>query len=255
MRRLKIIQVNIYKGKYLGDLVKFLKKEDADVVTMQEVTKGDLGLDGAGADSFNVIKSALGLNGFFNNDFVIFDMPGSMHGNAVLSKFPIISTGVIRLNKFDAMNLKDFNDQAKFPYFPRSIAQANLDVNGVEVAAMSVHGAWTAPPTDTPEVLRQAEMIANHLRSFGNEPFLLGGDFNMPPQMKVIEKINSVAQNFMRGSGIIQTTNPKVHKIAPRGYLIDYIFASKHFKLGSIKAPEVLVSDHLPVVAEVEFSK
>jgi len=70
---------------------------------------------------------------------------------------------------------------------------------------------------------------------------------------KTLGLISSAANNLMVGSNVPMTTHPKIHKIAPRGFLVDYIFASKHFKLQSLKVPQVLVSDHLPVVAELEI--
>ena len=135
----------------------------------------------------------------------------------------------------------------------RSLVQATIQLENLTIIAISVHGAWTAPPTDNEETIRQANLIASHLKSLGDAPFILGGDLNMPPESKVVGIISQAASNLMLDSGIKQTTHPTVHKIAPRGYLIDYVFTSKHFKKISIEAPEVLVSDHLPVIATLEI--
>jgi len=253
MHKLKVIQVNIYKGKYLDALIEFLKKEDADFVTMQEVTAGAMGNhQDKKAVLFEIIRDSLGMHGVFHNDVRLASDLESLHGNAVLSKYPIVESDQIILKEFRPFTDKEFNNPEFFPDFPRSIVDASVDFNGKLLHVLSVHGAWTAPPTDTPDALRQAELIAKHLKSL-KSPFLLGGDMNTTSDMQVIKIIETAAVNLLQGSGITYTTHPTMHKIAPRKLAVDYIFASKEFKKISIEAPEVLVSDHLPVVAELEM--
>ena len=59
-RVLKFIQINIYKGKYFEALLDFLKKQDADVITMQEVTVGGFNLtDDKSVNLFEILKEKL----------------------------------------------------------------------------------------------------------------------------------------------------------------------------------------------------
>ena len=81
----------------------------------------------------------------------------------------------------------------------------------------------------------------------------MGGDLNAIPQSKTVGNINRVARNLMMDSGILATTNVKIHKIAPRAYLVDYIFTSSHFDLVKLSVPNITVSDHLPVIASIEY--
>ena len=133
------------------------------------------------------------------------------------------------------------------------MVSAECDLNGQKIRAISWHGAWTAPPTDTEETLRQAKLVTDYL-TFLKEPFILGCDMNAVPQGKSAGLINQSANNLMMNSGVLQTNHPKVHKIAPRGFLIDYIFTSSHFKLKKLEVPQFTISDHLPVIAELEFN-
>ena len=57
----------------------------------------------------------------------------------------------------------------------------------------------------------------------------------------------------MMNLGIVQTLNPRVHFLKDHGFLVDYIFGSKHMKADSIEVSDVDVSDHLPVVAQLDF--
>ncbi len=253
MQKIKFIQVNIFKGKYLDTLVDFLRKEKPDFVSMQEVSSGwmNLGTDKT-LNLFEYLKAELGYYGAFCNDFKMIAHPESVQGNVVLSRYPISSNQQVILSAFRPITDEEFVDPAIFPQLPRSILDATVDISGRQIHVLSVHGAWTAPPIDTPETLRQADLIKKHLEGL-SEPFIMGGDLNTTPDKQVIGQISKAANNLVTGSDIKYTTHPTVHKIAPRALLVDYIFASPEFKKIRIDAPEILVSDHLPVVAELEL--
>lgn len=253
MKLIKFIQVNIYKGKYLDPLIDFLRQEKPDIVSMQEVAYGDVSYHhDKTINLFEYIKEKTGLDGYFRGDQKFADSSESLFGNAVLTKLPITGFEILSLKKFRPVTLAEFENSAIFPYLARLAVDVMIDVGGRAVHAISWHGAWTAPPRDTKETLKQASMVGSYLKSL-TAPFILGTDMNNIPGSKTVEIIESVANNLMTGSQVKQTTHPKIHKIAPKGYLVDYIFTSPDFKLKSLTVPEVLVSDHLPVVAELEF--
>lgn len=246
----KVVQVNIYKGQYLKDLVKFLKVENPDVICMQEVTGGIANLCDNPGDLFIKLKHELGLDGVFNADYHLSDGDGFM-GNAVLTRFKIKHKNVVILNEHDIISLEASNSSSFWQNGPRHLLDCTVDLPEEEnIHFMSVHSAWTAPPTDTLETIRQANVIASYLKSL-ERPYILCGDFNAVIQGKTIGIINDVANNLMFNSGVLETTNPKVHKISPRGYLIDYIFASKDIRINRLTVPKITVSDHLPIVAEL----
>lgn len=258
MRLLKFIQVNIYKGKYLDELLEFLKREDADIIAMQEVTIGGFNFyyKDKNANLFEILKKEIGVHAIYHGDLKLKGHPGSFLGNAVFSKFKIVDHQVVVLKKFKPVTLDELDGKGANiirRQIDRHLLDATLDVDGRTIHAISVHGAWTAPPIDTEENLRQARLIVNHLNSLGNRPFIIGGDLNMPPNTHVIEMISKVARNLMLDSGVVGTLNPRVHEIAPRNFMVDYIFVSNHFKVKFLKVPEVDVSDHLPVVAQLKF--
>lgn len=249
---IKFIQVNIYKGMYLDSLLDFLKKEDADFISMQEVTWGVQNLcQDKELNLFDYIKLKLNLFGVYNVDFNILEGVGSQ-GNVVLSRWPILDHTVVILKNQIDVSKKESDDPSFFPIGPRHLLSAKIKLENRFIHVISWHGAWTAPPADTRETLRQTRMVVDYLEGL-KEPFIMGGDLNAIPQSKTINMLNKVAVNLMEGSGVIQTTHPTVHKIIPRGFLIDYVFTSFHFKLEKLVVPQVTISDHLPVVALLKF--
>ena len=254
---LKVIQVNIYKGRYLDELAKFLKGQKPDFITMQEVTTGSFNnYPEKDLDLFSELKKRLAMTGVYHGDLKLEGQTKSRMGNAVFSRWPIVKRQVIALKTFRPVTLDELDgSQAEVirPQIDRHLLDVTLDLGGRCIHVISVHGAWTAPPIDNHENLRQAKIITGHLKSLTDQPFIVGGDLNMPPATKVIAAISKQANNLMLGSGVVGTLNQKVHKIAPRNFLVDYIFCSKNFRLKSLKVPRVTVSDHLPVVVELEF--
>ncbi len=258
MKNFKFIQINIYKGKYLENLLDFLIGENPDAIAMQEVTVGAINpYKDKVVNLFDILKNELKMDGVFESMIQFKDLKNSLLGSAIFTKFPIAKSQVITLKTFRPVTLDEVDGSKAFiirPQLARNLIDVVLRVNNQNVHAMCWHGAWTAPPTDTLETLRQAKIVAGYLKSL-NDPFILGGDLNNTIESETVGLINAVAKNLMFGVDAKATTHPKVHRIAPRGFLIDYIFVSKHFKLKRIDVPEVTVSDHLPVVAEVEIAK
>lgn len=250
---IKFIQINIFKGKYLDALVDFLKQEQPDFVAMQEVSSGPVNLYKGKDDLFATIKSETGLEGVFDPVQMFVDAPKAAFGNAVFSRFPIKESSVVILSRFRSVTLEEFANPEFWPQLSRHVLDVTVDLGGTKLDVMSWHGAWTPFPQDTKETLKQAQLLADYLGSY-KEPFVLGCDANAVPESKTIGLVNEAAVNLMTNSVVKQTTHPTAHKIAPRGYLIDYIFASPDLELKSLTVPEVLVSDHLPVIAELELA-
>jgi len=253
MREMKFIQINIYKGKYLDAFVDFLKQENPDIVAMQEVTSGDVSYyHDKTVDVFEYVKAKTGFDGYFGSNLKFADSAESLFGNAVLTKLPITGSKVLSLKEFRPVIPSELEDRSIFPYLARLAVDAMIDVDGRTVHAISWHGAWTAPPRDTQETLRQANMVESYLKSLA-APFIIGADVNNIPGSKTIEVVERVANNLMTGSQVEQTTHPKIHKIVPKGYLVDYIFTSTDFICNSLEVPQITISDHLPVIAKVEI--
>lgn len=255
--KLKHIQINIYKGKYLDSLILFLKKENPDFISMQEVTWGFLNhFEDKEVNLFEKLKDSLSMEGVCNFDWKVKGNVGSL-GNAVFSKFPIIDYKVTVLREPKEIDFEFVESEKGFPEAPRHFIDAICRVNNANVHVMSWHGAWTAPPVDTNETLRQSGIVRRYVDELNsnNAPFLIGCDLNSTMDKKTVRLISEVTNNLMIGKQIKQTTHPEIHKIAPRGFLVDYIFISKHFRSKSLHVPEIIVSDHLPVIAELELKE
>lgn len=251
-RFVKFIQLNIYKGKFLNKIVDFLKEEKPDFASLEEVTRGSVNFwKDKSIDTAVYIKEALRYEEVYNYDFQVKNPPGAF-GLAVLSRFPIKRTNILRLREPQTVEFAKTKDKKWFPLIPRQLLDSEVDYQGTDLHIMTWHGAWTPTPADTEETLRQARLVSDYLRGT-SKPFILGVDANALPESKTISLINKVANNLMTGAGVKYTTNPKIHKARPKAFPIDFIFTSHHFKLISLKVPQITISDHFPVIAQLEF--
>lgn len=252
---IKIIQINIYRGKFLNELVNFLKEQRPDFICAQEVTGGSQNLfEDKSINLFEFTRRELKMYGVYNHDFTVSDRKDSFQANAVFCRFPIVGSKVLVLKPHEFVKNENVKKRVMFKKAPRHVLDAIVAVADLKIHIMSWHGAWTAPPSDDTRTLGNAQLVVSYIKSLGNQPFILCGDLNNIIGSKTVGLIETVANNLMLGRDIKQTTHPKIHKIVPRGYLVDYIFVSKHFKLQKLEVAEVTISDHLPVVAELLFS-
>ena len=126
--RIKFIQVNIYKGRFLDNLLDFLKSEKPDIVSSQEVTAGEVNLcQDKSANLFETIKNELGFDGVYHADLNFSDMPAARFGNAVFSRFPILDKKVVVLKDFRPITYDELEGDAAYdirPKIPRHLLDA-----------------------------------------------------------------------------------------------------------------------------------
>lgn len=248
--KLKVIQLNIWRGKLLTNALQFINEENPDIILLQEVYSTELSgmpvthrLYQALQEKLPEYKSAYGAA--FTDTTKLGDIES---GNAIFSKFEILET----TNTFFDVPYKTFDEQSQtdFSYNPQTILGAKLDVNGVEVNAFSVHGIWGRDGLDSDRRLQMGKIIIEQIQ--GKKNVILGGDFNLRPDTKTVKNIEQHVESVF-GETLTRTFNLE-HKKAG-GYktaAVDMLFASRNIKVISKKCPDINVSDHLPLVVEFE---
>ena len=79
-----------------------------------------------------------------------------------------------------------------------------------------------------------------------DKPAVLMGDFNMTPDHAALKPLVEDADIQYLDTGFTFPSDAPVKKI-------DYIFANKYVKVENVYVPDLVVSDHRPIVAEIEF--
>lgn len=130
-------------------------------------------------------------------------------------------------------------------------------LNGQSLHIVHPHGI-SKPGTklDTPERLHQSESILKHIKSLPQGDIVLCGDFNLMPDTESIHMIeHSGLRNLIAEFGITNTRNEISWAKFPgleKQHFADYMFVSEGVKVKSFEVPYNEISDHLPMVLEIE---
>lgn len=250
--RIKLFQLNLYKGFRLKEVIEYIQKERFDVVTLQEVTKGTASPDGV--DCYRALTQKLNMASKLSIDFKPKNDPEGYHGIVTFysRNFTLIKTRSVRLRPFSELDLSN----PDWTITPRSALITRLSLNNKEVEVINTHGAWSQEAVDTPEKIRQATILYNYLKTI-TVPFVLVGDLNMTLGTKVIQMYSSLATNLTEKYGVTNTINLNVHYAKEQlkdGIVVDHMFVSSSLQVIFFDVVTIpTLSDHYGLKAELEL--
>jgi endonuclease/exonuclease/phosphatase family metal-dependent hydrolase len=247
----KIISINLWQGGNLFDaILDFLKKENADILSLNEVYDGtDKNLE-IKYRSYSILPKLLNYPytafapAFINN----LPIGNVAQGNAIFSRFPIQNSKTVFFDIPFNPNYKE--TPGEYEDVPRNMLLTEILIDKTVINCFCVHGVWGKHGNDSERRLKMADTIVNEIKNKKN--VILSGDFNMCPNTKSIDKIETHLTYVFKNE-LKSTFNMKRKTIG--GYataVVDLMFASKNMKVLSHSCPNVDISDHLPLVAEIE---
>ena len=193
----------------------------------QEMLEGDGYINQARA-----VADTLGYSFYFAKAI---DYKGYEYGNALVSKYPIISAKTVPMSLPEELRQKP-------RYEDRAILIAELDVNGSPLTVAVSHFGLT--PEEHGFNVQTAVSELSEIRT----PLVFMGDLNMKPENPLIGKLSSVltdAVSLTPGDNFTFSSDNPYMKI-------DYIFTRGANAL-SFAVSNKVFADHLPVTAELEF--
>lgn len=250
--KIKFVTLNIWEGgKLLDSVVSFVKKEDPDIIVMQEVRNGkDIKFEKR-FRTFGILKEELRYPySVFSPAFLNTTSVGKVdEGNAIFSKVPIISDKVIFFDK----EYGEFNseDSKHFELIPAILQHTVVALNNIKLNVFNVHGAWGFDGKDNKRRLKMSEKIINEIKD--KENVILAGDFNLKPDTKTIQNIEIYLKNVFKDE---LTTTFNMKRKDRGGYstsVVDMVFVSKSIRVLRRFCPRYDISDHLPLVCILEF--
>jgi endonuclease/exonuclease/phosphatase family metal-dependent hydrolase len=253
---MKILTLNLWNGGRLFDAaLSFLQTEHADVMFLQEVYDGhDLGFE----ERFRTVDI---LKTTFPDHYAFFapayrdvrEKEGEIEdGQLILSRWPITQTESLFLDvpygKYDQDGSTDFSQ------FPALVQKAVMDCKGKKITLLNVHGPVNYNGDEDDERrLHLRDIILNNITEYT----IATGDFNMWPTTQTIQTIEQKLNNVFAGEFTTTFNLSRKDLVRFPGYassVVDMMFVSPGFSVVSKAAPQVDVSDHLPLVVEVDFT-
>lgn len=256
--KLKVLTLNIFEGGlFFDNILQFLKREDPDVFCLQEVYNGQTVTLPQYYQSINILQSAFPFYKYhFAPEFLSITIEGKIDvGNAIFSRYPIIegSSHFFNVSYGEYPQVSPNHDYSKHPCNLQycSIVFANSKVN-----LYNVHGVWGTDGSDNKDRLHMSKIIVDQIK--GKKNTILLGDFNVQPETKTIKNIERHLENVFKDE--IQTSFNLAHKDLQKypGYataVVDMFFISKDMKLISKRVSSDDVSDHVPLICELEIGK
>ena len=228
----------------LDAIAEVIREQDPDIVALQEVDR--LRSRSGKADQVVYLAEKLGMYWAYSPSY--FDIETregrGMYGNAVLSKYPIVSSYAHTLWRRGQLMPGEYD----WVIEKRSILETKIDVNGRLINVFSTHLSTTADQRQ----IQTAEIKTLLTQMKG--PKILMGDFNAKPQdpeMKNLSRyVDVLEQSPIKGSQRATWPNGTASTEA-----IDYILVSKEWELKEAKVviEETGASDHNPIVAIISL--
>lgn len=215
----------------LERIANLIKEERADIVALQEV---DRGMERTSKRDLPAEFAKLtGMSCVFSNNWSI---KGGEYGVAILTRFPIIKREHSLLKRVGT------NEQ-------RGLLQTHLQIGDREVVFMNTH--INHSKSDEERLLSVAE-FAPTIKKKSDLPIFFCGDFNATPDSHVYKNMNALLDDTWKLIG--KGDGPTIPAEKPNRR-IDYIWISKDGSIIPLNAhvPNVLYSDHLPLVAEFKL--
>lgn len=238
MAKVSILDWNVWMDENPHNITIFLKQQDADIICCQELFKTTR------YNSPEIIGRGLGyeFHVSLNQEFER-DSEPALVGCGIFSHFPITAQRTMALDVTDEEN-------------PRNYVEVDVRINKMSLTVGTAHLYFSPGFAATERKIEQARALLSVVKP-DEEKFILAGDLNSTPDSKVINMISANLVNI--GPDLREptwTTKPFSYAGFTENKLrwrIDYIFGTKDITKLSSKVVKTNLSDHLPILTEIEI--
>ncbi|RME31420.1 endonuclease/exonuclease/phosphatase family protein [Candidatus Woesearchaeota archaeon] len=238
---LKLVSLNVERGRHLDRFIPFLEKEQADVVCLYEVCKVDLPR----------IAASLGAAHYFvpmctvspGNPF----MPDGkgVQGLAVFTTVPAESEHAFYVGTGEAREFLAPNSEDR----PLVVTTARKDGEAFVIGA--THFTWTADGEANEEQRAAFAKLMTLIQRY--PPMVLCGDFNAPRGKEIFTKFTEYfTDNLPRD--VTSTLDERHHRKPGLKLAVDTIFSVEPYTVSDVRVVEG-VSDHKAIVGRIHLMK
>lgn len=239
--QLKILQWNVWFKEDIVRVVDVLKAHGADVICLQELTKGYVGQ--SHENTWEYIAHQLGYSFHFQEIPIITEDAQWLQANAIFSRYPLEHQMTAWLHKLS--NVEDANDQY------RGYLESSVHVGNTSVTIGTTHLSFNAVAGKDHELNRLLTIVEDRPKRY-----ILTGDLNATPDSRrIAELVKRLQHAGPPYSENTWTTKPfRTHDFyaATLDWRYDYVFTSSDIEVVDARIVSTDVSDHLPVLVTVK---
>lgn len=253
--KLKVMSLNIWHGGVLWDqAVEFIKQQDADVLLLQEAYNGN---DPDSEPRFRMMEEFKTILDYEFSDFteaIVYVTPEGAypHGNAIFSKLPIKSKSFSYFIEPQPGRDTYEDTPENWPTLPSVLQHLELEAPVGTVDVFNMHGVWDLDGDNYSHNRQKMRDIIIRDTS-GKKYAIVAGDSNAKASNQAMQEIEPQLKSVF-GQDLNTTFNMR-RKDNP-GYAsaaVDLMFVSPDITVLSKNCPKVDISDHLPIIAELEI--
>lgn len=245
MQNLKLTSLNIEGDKHLSKVLKFLKREKANVVCLQEVFE----------NNFEIFKSELDMNGeFFPTVNVISETPWAKNTSGLIGVG--ILTDKSLTPRFREIYYRGERNKVKEYIWRkpnsggRVVGWVELIKGGIRFKIATTHFTWSDKGLATDLQRRDIKKLLRVLSGLGE--FVLCGDFNAPRGDEIWSELSKRYKDNIPPE-VQSTIDPKLHRNGALKLVVDGLFSTPEYVVRGVKVKSG-VSDHQAVMGGVSYS-
>ena len=246
---MRLVSLNIWKGKVLQPLTYFLKEyaDKTDIFCFQEIVKDKKDLVSSDGD-FVVYPKVREILGDFNDCFE--NHPPAPHVNR--HDITIFTRKNIEVqNKGDILTFfpEGGDEFISKDFFWRNMHYIQFTQNSKKFTIANFHGLWDGPgKDDNSRRLDQSKKVREFMDTIPGHKILIG-DFNIWPDTESLKILEDGMVNLIEIHNIHSTRSRFVE--FPNKYS-DYALVSPDIKVNDFKVLDYSISDHLPLYLDFE---
>lgn len=243
---MKFISLNIENNKHFERIIPFFRRENPDVVCLQEVLEKD----------FEFIKKELGFDGihqpwsYWNNQKHYPELTREKQGVAIFAK-NITSFGSNFYIGKEENVLKSFEEYITEKDFQKNRALVWVEIESEDKKTYKFI-TTQLPVTKEGEVtdfqMEAIDALLSEIESFGE--FVLCGDMNAPRGKKSFAKISEKYKDNIPKT-YKTSIDQNLHRVKGIQFMVDGLFTTPSYEAKDVRLIDG-VSDHMAVVAEIK---
>ncbi len=235
---IKIISLNIERDRHLNLVLPFLKRQEADVLLLQEVLEKDLN------KLSQSLKMGLVFTPLCRYQKDVTQTP-QVFGLAIFTKLNILSRDIDYY--FGGKGVLPLIVPPKPQKMWRAIIKIVVEKDGDKFCLVNTHFTWT--PDGMPNA-RQRRDFRKMLDLLSSTPELvLCGDFNAQRGREIFDQIAKVYKDNIPSS-VMTTIDQNLHRRKNLQLVVDGLFTTKRYQVQDVEIVDG-VSDHCAIVAHV----
>ena len=246
VRGLKLLQLNLWMGRVLPQVLRTIEREQPDIVCLQEVFNADRTVifPEPMLNGVDDIKQLLGYKYSYFSPVFSIQVNGNTvdFGNAIISRFPLLATKTI----FTHGSYVPLDSPARLDN-SRNLQLARVEyLPGKTFNLVNHHAHWEKTPAGSDTSVEKMQLVKAAIGQLDG-PVILAGDLNVDPGTATL-KIFDGSLEDLTASYTIQSTLSLLGKV--NNVACDHIFVDSTIQVQSFRVLDDVISDHKALLLE-----